>query len=226
MDWNDNKSLAMLCGALIERIIKNKWLKRTFFEIMARLVFMKSDDNNGLGKWYLLQRIMSQISKDKEKISYDNKTNIDLQLLRDSIKDNEFVDSYKTDSEQFKLKIQKLEKDSVQKETEIEGLKKLIQNIQQTAEIKKRREMERLEIVKQRKILEEDSIAIRNILSKFNNNEKYIAILEEIKKVLPHLVQQTVDEQIDKQDKNVDVINKWFEVFSKLNYQKKKYMRT
>jgi len=156
MDWQDNRTLALLCGALIQRVIKNDWLRRAFFEIMGRLVCMQTDQKDGLAKWLLLQRITQQLSQEKEKIVFDNKTSIDVNQLLESLKESDFASAARSvettenpaeQLEQLRYKYNWLENELLQarealdvlrleKDAEIEDLKKHVQHTgQQVANV-------------------------------------------------------------------------------------------
>jgi len=149
MDWNDNKSLAMLCGALIQRVVKNDWFRRAFFEISGRMVCMQTDNKVGLAKWLLLQRIVMQLSQDKEKVVFDTKTSIDITELMASIQESDLsapttpsATGSSEQLEQLKYKYHRLENAFIQareivetirveKDAEIDDLKKQLQHAAQ-----------------------------------------------------------------------------------------------
>jgi hypothetical protein len=228
LDWRDNRSFALLCGAVLQRVIKNDWLRRVFFEIMGRFTCIQTDDNVGLAKSYLILKFLLQLGRKDKKLSFDYKTSIDIQELLDSIKQsdltvptsetnssdiNEKYDQLSHVHQRLQIEIEQtkeqLETLRLEKEAELEELKKQLESKQfcssETEDFQHYRNQERMElqteiqfIEQQKQILFAEKEALRNVIL-----EQFPSAIEHAKKTIPTLFEK-MEEVEDKKNHTDD----------------------
>jgi hypothetical protein len=121
----------MLYAALIQKVIKNEWLRCQFCDIIGRLICVQSDDNKGISKWYYIERFLYQLCV-KVNITFDNKTNTLTQDLLSAIKPSElalFHPKQKSTKSQIAEKFDYLSNITKRLQNEIQQNKQQIENL-------------------------------------------------------------------------------------------------
>eukprot|EP01125_Pyxidicula_operculata_P018020 TRINITY_DN637_c0_g2_i1.p1 TRINITY_DN637_c0_g2~~TRINITY_DN637_c0_g2_i1.p1 ORF type:complete len:1597 (+),score=727.61 TRINITY_DN637_c0_g2_i1:180-4970(+) len=118
--------------ALEKRISGADHLKRSFEEIMKRMLIMPTDKFAGMQKWLLVERLVRQLAADKDEVTFDYKTYVDMEKLlipmekeanKELDSQKNFQDKLKQEHEMKKLqeqvKLMKEQEDKRSKEQEM-----------------------------------------------------------------------------------------------------------
>jgi antitoxin component of RelBE/YafQ-DinJ toxin-antitoxin module len=214
LDWKHNKTLTLLCGALIQRTTRTECLKRVCFQFLARLLSLSTEDNLGLTKWCLLQRFLQQIAE-KENIIFNSIISIDTEKLTEIVQNQSEEDkavsewsdleheleqlttlnkTLTTELEETKLRLETI---GSKKDKEIQEMKKQHEQInEETQKIIKVRHyhaQERIDLQIERRRLTDLKVLLHNeteaLRKTFQSLEGSLneSILEETKRLLPAL---------------------------------------
>jgi len=230
LDWKHNKTLTLLCGALIQRTTRTECLKRVCFQFLARLLAVSTEDNLGLTKWCLLQRFLQQIAE-KENIIFNSIISIDTEKLTETVnvepepESEEAVTEWTeleqqleqlsnlnktltTELEEIKLRLRSI---GPEKDKQIQEVKKQYDQInEETQKIIKLRhsqaqdridmQIERRRLTDLKVLLHNETEALRKTFQSLEGSFKD-SILEETKRLLPSLfVKQEVIPELSQQD--------------------------
>jgi len=108
-------------------------LRRSYQEILKRLIFMPTDSNSGLQKWLLVERVLRQLTNsDAEQVSFDNKVWVNIDELLQPLAQEATAEknSYKMFEDKTKLEheITKYEKQLAVQKKLVQDKEKLVQD--------------------------------------------------------------------------------------------------